>query len=126
MNLIIFQIYASEVRARNVGGMAKDMEALVDTFGGVSVPRAPLGKIKALKVAKKVKATNVKPTTKRKAAPPKKPTKTEKKAKTAAKKKTKVAPKKQSKASNAKKSTKKPKNKTKKMPKKKMASKKVL
>lgn len=71
-------VYASEVRARHVGGMAKDMEALVKKFGGSSASKTSFkavaaSKLKASKAKPKGKVAVKKPAAKAK--------KTEKKAK---------------------------------------------
>ena len=74
---LLFQVYSSEVRARGVGGMAKDTEALAFAFGS-SFTGKPKGK------PPRALATKAKPKTK---AAIKKATKpTAKKAKGAAKK----------------------------------------
>lgn len=91
--LDLLQVYESEVRARHKGGMAKDMEDLVKTFGETSAsktasahavfgtPYTPFGARKVAKV-KTPKLTKAKPTkTPKKTTKGVKPPKTLKKAK---------------------------------------------
>ena len=79
------QVYASEVRARHVGGMAKDMEELVKKFGGASGSKAsftafPTGMMTTKKAAKGLTKAGKKITAKAK-----KPVKAAKTIKTASK-----------------------------------------